>query len=199
MSELEQNTLEAVEKAGESRLNSAIAILVLLAATFMAVCNLKDGNIVQGMQQAQARSIDQWSYYQAKGTKQNIAEAFADQLELERDMLRDASPEQRAAIERKLLDYKRRVASYETEKKQIKHAAEAAERQYDELNVRDDQFDAAEACASIGIALFGVTALTRKRRLLAVGIAFAAIGIAFGLSGFLGWNLHPAFLSRILG
>jgi hypothetical protein len=63
----------------------------------------------------------------------------------------------------------------------------------------DDQFDAAEACLSIAIALFGVTALTQKRWLLGLGIGFASLGLALGLSGFLGLNFHPNFLARILG
>lgn len=33
----------------------------------------------------------------------------------------------------------------------------------DAMNVHDDPFDLAEACLSVGIALAGVTALTRKR------------------------------------
>jgi len=41
---------------------------------------------------------------------------------------------------------------------------------YDRLNVHDDQFDMAEALMSIGIALFGVTALTQKRALLVTAL-----------------------------
>jgi hypothetical protein len=37
---------EAVERASESRLNSIIALLVAITATFMAVCKVKEGNHV---------------------------------------------------------------------------------------------------------------------------------------------------------
>ena len=37
-----------------SRLNAAVAVVVALLATFMGVCKVKDDNIVQAMQQAQA-------------------------------------------------------------------------------------------------------------------------------------------------
>ena len=50
---------------------------------------------------------------------------------------------------------------------------------------------------SVSIALFGVTALTRKRKLLAVGIVFAGVGILFGLAGFFRWGLHPDFLTSL--
>ena len=46
MSEIADTINEAVEHASESRLNSIIAALVAIAATFMALCNVKDGNIV---------------------------------------------------------------------------------------------------------------------------------------------------------
>jgi hypothetical protein len=39
---------------------------------------------------------------------------------------------------------------------------------YNTLNVHDDQFDMSEALISVGIALAGVTALTKKKWLLAV-------------------------------
>ena len=50
----------------------------------MALCNVKDGNIVQAMAEAQASSVDAWSYYQAKGTKENLATATREQIELTR-------------------------------------------------------------------------------------------------------------------
>ena len=45
----------------------------------------------------------------------------------------------------------------------------------------------------------GITALTRKRRLLYVAWAFAGFGVLLGMAGFAGWGLHPAFLARLLG
>ena len=38
---------ESIESAGEGRLHTRVAILVAVAATFMALCNVKDGNICQ--------------------------------------------------------------------------------------------------------------------------------------------------------
>ncbi|MBC7588059.1 MAG: DUF4337 family protein, partial [Chitinophagaceae bacterium] len=80
MSELDETIQESVAHAGESRINSRVAIFVALTATFMAICNIKDGNIVQAMSQAQAHSIDSWSYFQAKSTKQSITENSVELL-----------------------------------------------------------------------------------------------------------------------
>src|SRR5215470_13852319 len=79
--------------AAHSRLNTWVAITVALLATFMGICKVKDDNIVQAMQQAQADKIDHWSFYQARNLRQEIAEATVVQLELARQSL----PASRAA------------------------------------------------------------------------------------------------------
>lgn len=56
MGDLDEKVTEAVEHSAESRLNSVVAILVAFAATFMALGNVKDGNIGQAMAQAQAKA-----------------------------------------------------------------------------------------------------------------------------------------------
>jgi hypothetical protein len=56
----------------------------------------------------------------------------------------------------------------------------------------------AEALISISLALFGITALTRKQQMFWVSGTFAALGVILGMAGFLGRNLHPDFLARLL-
>jgi Domain of unknown function (DUF4337) len=189
---------DAVDHARASKLNTAIAVLVSVSATFVALCNVKDGNIVQGMAQAQANSVDAWSYYQAKSTKQHFAEGMVDQITIQRDSMPGMSQDARAMLDRKITEYTAKGKQYETEKAKIKQSAEDFQKEYDRLNFHDDQFDMAEAGLSLSIALFGVTALTQKRWLLAVGIVFAVFGLALGVSGFLGYNLHPNFLAKLL-
>jgi hypothetical protein len=90
------------EHGGESRLNGFIALFVALVATFMALCNVKDGNVVQAMQQSQARAIDQWAYYQSKSTKQHIAENSAEILRAQLEMNPGLKPEVRARVEARI-------------------------------------------------------------------------------------------------
>jgi len=196
MADISETINEAVEHGSESRLNSIIAALVAIAATFMALCNVKDGNIVQGMAQAQANAVDQWSYYQAKGMKQNLAEATLDQLQLQRTMLTD--PKFAPMLDAKIAVYEKQVKKYEKEKIDIKANAEGQQKEYETLNLHDDQFDMSDACLSVAIALFGVTALTRKRWLLALAVIFMFFGVLFGLAGFFAWGLHPDFFAKFL-
>ena len=199
MSEVEEAAQKAAEGGEDSRLNSLVAVVVAFAATFMAVCNVKDGNIVQAMAQAQAHSVDAWAYYQAKGTKENLAQATAEQLTLERDVASGLAPEARALFVKRIDEYTAKAQLYASEKEKIKAQAEAFEHEYDALNVHDDQFDAAEACLSVSIALFGVTALTRKRWLFGFGAGLLGLGTVLGFAGFLKLGLHPDFLARLLG
>jgi len=188
MGEVDETVTQALEHARESRLNSIVAVLVALAATCMALGNIKDGNIGQGMTQAQAKTVDAWSYYQAKGTKQNIAEATYDQLVALRATTGGRA---NAELDKKIDSYREQAVKYEKEKATIKAEAEGYQKTYDELNLHDDQFDLSDAAFSVAIALLGVTALTQKRWLLGVAGVFLAIGVIFGLAGFLGWGIHP--------
>lgn len=199
MSEIDETIAEAVENAEKSHdaLNNLIAVLVALLATFMALCNIKDGNIVQAMSQDQAKAVDQWSYYQAKGMKENLAESVRDQLQLRKEQP-GLSPQESALLDQQIKKYEGVVAKYVKEKEDIKKTAEEAEKDYDRLNVHDDQFDMSEAAISISIALLGVSALTKKKWLVAVAVLFAGFGVLMGLAGFFGWGIHPDAFAKFL-
>ena len=61
-------------------LEGAVGVSVVLLATFLGICNVKDGNIVQKMQEAQAKQINKWGYYQARNIREGIYDATADIL-----------------------------------------------------------------------------------------------------------------------
>jgi uncharacterized protein DUF4337 len=186
MAELSETITEEIERAGESRLNSTVAILVALAATFVALASVKDRNLTLGMMQAQAKAVDTWNYYQAKSTKQNLAEATLDELVALKGL---TSPSGRE-LDKRIDDYRSQAGRYEHEKEEVKTQAEGYERRYEMLNARHDDFDLSDASMSVAIALLGVTALTRKRWLMGVAAVFLGIGVLFGMAGFLNWNLH---------
>ena len=193
MAELDEAATAALEQGGHSRLNSIVALLVAIAATLMALDNIKDGNVAQAMSQAQNHAVDTWSYYQAKSTKQNLAEATLDTLQAMRATAAPGAPGL-AELDKRIAAYQAQVIRYEKEKAEVKAQAEGYQAEYDRLNLHDDQFDLSDAGFSVAIALLGVTALTRKRWLLIVASVFLAVGLLFGAAGFLQWSLHPDFL-----
>jgi hypothetical protein len=198
MSDLAETIQGASESASESRLNTRVALMVSLSATFMALCNVKDGNVVQAMQLSQTKAVDSWSYYQAKSTKQNIANNTKEMLQLQMETEPGLTPESKALLAERVKKYDEQVKKYEKEKEDIKTEAEGYQAAYDEMNNHDDQFDMAEAGLSVGIALAGVASLAKRNPLFIVGCVFAGFGLLLGLAGFFKWNIHPDWLAKLL-
>jgi hypothetical protein len=189
MSDISETIQEPLEQATKSKINSRVALFVAITATFMALCNVKDGNIVQAMAQAQAHSIDAWSYFQAKSTKQAISENTLEILNVQ-------NPSNNQDLIRK---YTEQINRYEKEKNDIKAQAENFQKEYDDINLFDDQFDMTEALLTISIAMFGITALTQKKWLLYFSSIVSLLGILLGLAAFMKISLHSDFISKILG
>ena len=187
MADITETLQEPLEQAG--KINSKVALFVAITATFMALCNVKDGNIVQAMSQAQAHAIDSWSYFQAKSTKQSIAESSLQLLKLQQSL----------GSKELIVKYEEQIAKYEKEKTEIKHEAEGFQKEYDDINLFDDQFDMTDALLTISIAMFGITSLTQKKWLLYFASVVSLIGIILGITAFMKMSLHSDLMSKILG
>ena len=180
--------------AAKNRLNTRVALTVALLATFMGVCKVKDDNIVQAMQQAQADRIDHWSFYQAKNVREQMAQSTADQLRAQALAFpANAAPFQAAAVR-----YDSLAANERAKKEQVRKQAEQDQVTYDALNFHDDQFDLSDALAAIAISLLAVTSLTQKRWLYLLAMLAASIAVVMGLAGLLEWQLHSDLLARLL-
>src|SRR3954469_18312852 len=114
---MDVDPLEAAESDSHTRLNTWVAITVALLATFMGICKVKDDNIVQAMQQAQADKIDHWAFYQARNIRQDVAESTASTLTIQR---RAAATADRAAIDSSLARYAALVRDQATKKDSLR-------------------------------------------------------------------------------
>ena len=199
MADVTEIVPEAVEHARESRLNSYVALLVAITAVMMALCNIKDGNVVQAMSQAQAHGVDAWSYFESKSTKQHIAEDTADQFEFQLALSHGLAPGLHTQLQQRIAKYRAQAIAYAAEKDSIRKQAVSFTAEYDRLNVHDDQFDMADAAFSISVALYGITALTRRRWLLVMALLATLFGAFSGACGFLGASFHPSWLTGWLG
>lgn len=186
---------EAAQAKRKGRLNTVVAITVALLATFMGVCKVKDNNLVLGMQAAQSKSVDDWSFYQARNIRQLVGQAAADTL---RTQSLSASPNARAAYAKPIQSYQALADDQGLKKQQTQRDAQNDGRRYDALNFHHDQFDLSDALLSIAISLLALTALTQKKWLYALALVPTFFGILMGLAGLLGWGLHPDALTRLL-
>ena len=181
--------------ARSARLNAAVAVTVAVLATFMGICKVKDDNIVQGMQQAQADKLDHWAYYQARNLRQDVAAAAVTQLELAR---LGAPPASVQAYDTAIAKYGAVAADQAKKKDELKAQAEQDQKNYDALNYRDDQFDLSDALLAISIALLAVTALTGLWPLYWTALVPTFFGVLMGVAGLAALPIHPAALVRLL-
>jgi cytochrome c556 len=110
-----------------------------------------------------------WNYYQAKSSKQNLAELAASLPGVDQEK------------------YKSAVARYETEKGEIKKDAQKWEASSEEWNKKSEramhthhQWALATTAEQIAISLAAITLLTRRRWLLSATYVVAIIGFALG-------------------
>ena len=176
-------------------LNQCVAVTIALLVTFMGICKVKDDNIVQSMQQAQANKLDHWNFYQARNIREEIAKGTLVQLKL-------AAPSQPASEQ---ANYQKAIAQYEQlaadqarKKDELKAQAEQDQKDYDAANYRDDQFDLADALLAIAISLLAVTALTHLWWLYFLALVPTVFGLVMGLAGLTGWSIHPTVLIQLL-
>ncbi len=185
----------AEAKQSRGRLNALVAISVALLATFLGICKVKDDNLVQAMQQAQADKIDNYSWYQARNIREDIANATVAELTAQAAA---APPTAKAAYQEQIKAYQA-LAQDQAEKKKIQQAdAERDDKAYNDLNFHDDQFDLSDAMLALAISLLAVTALTQKRWLFVIAMFPTVFGVVMGLAGLVGWNIHPNSLTRLL-
>ena len=188
--------LDDVPPSGDNRLDRKVALTVALLASFMGVCKVKDDNIVQAMQQAQADKIDHWAFYQARNLRQEQAHTTLLQLRL-------------AALSRPAAEQDAHGGDYaaaigeleklEADQAKKKDAVQAQARQdqatYDALNYRDDQFDLSDAALALALSLLAVTTLTRQRWLYLAALVPTGVGVFYGAAGLFGLPFHPAWLT----
>ncbi len=181
-------------EGSNKRLNNMVAVTVVLFSVFLGLCNIKDGNIVQAMQQSKADAVDTWGEYQAARTKLHIDEGTLAQLAVIGPLARD-----QAAVAAQTARLTAQIAKYKAESPALQTKARGFEAAYDAMNYHDDQFDAADALTSIAVSVAAVAALSESFWVLVVGWVFGAFGVLMGLAGFFGWAIHPDFLAKLLG
>jgi hypothetical protein len=160
------------EKAEEQRekWTLSVALSTAFMAVLAAIAGLLGGHQVNEALIDQIRSSDQWSYYQAKGIKSEIA-AATDKLlhSLSTKPVDDSS--------------KASVAKYEKEKEVIKTNAEGYEKTSEEHLVKHVTLSKAVTIFQIAIALSAIAILTRKKMLWYVSIVLTIVGAYFLITG----------------
>lgn len=167
------------EHGGHSGMTNQIALFTAIIATVGALFGYMGGatQANAGLYKNNAaikktEASNQWNYFQAKSTKQSLAE-------LARDL---ASADQKAA-------YQAKVDRYEKEKNEIKAVADKLELEGANWDKRSDaemhqhhRWAQATTVLQVSIALAAIALLTRKKWLEGAMFAAGGIGLAVGVA-----------------
>jgi hypothetical protein len=175
---LEHAAAEGEPHGLAGRLAVATAIIATIGALFAYMAGLTQANAGLYKNDAAIKKTEasnQWNYYQAKSSKQNLAELA---IEL--------APDPRKAF------YVDEVKRYKVEKEAIKKDAEKFEHESDEFNKQSDEeihqhhrWAQATTALQISIALAAIALLTRSRQLQFGVYGLAGLGVVVGVLAWL--------------
>lgn len=184
-----------IPEAENKNLNRAVAVVVVVFGTVMAITSVKDDNIVQAMQLTKTEVVDTWAEYQANRLKRHISESALVQNQALRAV---ATPAMTTVMEGYEAKLKESIDRYEAKSNELFKKAKELEKKVEVLSFRDDQFDISEALLSMSLAIIGVSALIESWALFSFGVLAGGTGVAFSLAGFAGWNIYSGWLAKLL-
>jgi hypothetical protein len=190
--DLIESVTEGLEEREHKRdaWNIRVALTTSLLAVFAALSNLESE---QWTSEAillknsaiffQAKSSDQWSYYQAKKIKLHMSEK---QLRMETLVLKKSQ----ATIEKE--KFTKLIDKYNKQVKQIKHNAQDFEKQRDALNLESDAalrhhraFALSVVCFQIAIVLTSMAVMLRRSSLWYTSMGLGVFGVIAFINGFM--------------
>jgi hypothetical protein len=153
-----QELRESAEKAREDRSLAAVSLTMAALAVLVAVVSLLGHRAHTEEVVLQAKSSDQWSYYQAKNIREHEDELFADLAAIVATT--DAGA----------------MADIQEEARKLENEV-ALERK------RADRYDLAEVFLEIGLVITSITLLSGKRIFWHLGIVLSVVGVVVAVTG----------------
>jgi hypothetical protein len=165
--------------SGEMTL-SAITAAVL--AVLAAIGSLLSGHAVNQAILKQTQATDQWAYYQAKSTKQQLYEVGGKLIEALAPAPAAGTADARPATLRQFQEERDR---YDQEKEDIKKKAEHLEAESRHEFHKHHQFALGIACFQVGIVLASVSILVRIRAIYYLSLLAGSAGLVWVIMGLL--------------
>ncbi len=162
-----------------------LALTTVLLAVCATLSTFKGGGYSTRSLLSQTQASDQWAFYQAKSIKGYIYDMNRGQLQLDLKALGPKPPaDLKADYEKKIEDYGNKIATYDTEKKQIEAEARKLEGAREEAKKHSQGFGLAVIFLQISILLCSIAALMKKKPLWLLGSALGLVGIIYFFNGF---------------
>jgi Zn-dependent oligopeptidase len=167
------------------------AVAIAVFAMVLAICGLGGSNAGKDAVQNNVLASNYFNFYQAKNVRQTAIMLAVDEIELSR-LADPALPEAaKAALQKKLSEYKATIDRYESDpktdegKKELLVRAKTHEEIRDRALKQDPYFDYAEALLQIAIVLISVSIIASLPWLAFFGGSLGLIGVLLTVNGFL--------------
>ncbi len=131
----------------------------------------------------QAQASDQWAFYQAKSTKQQLNELAVDEFRLHLTSLPANSPA-KAEYEKAIAEHLAEIERYKAEKKEIEAKARSLEEARDNARLHGWPFGMAVIFLQVAVLLNSIAGLMRVKRIWWCAIPVGLVGLTFFADGF---------------
>lgn len=187
---------EDAAKQATEKFNNLVAATIALLATFTALAAIKGGNVAQNIQQAQVSSNDNWAWYQAVRTREDMA--TYELLRLNQLQRNHPARAEAARLAREITAQEAELAHIRERKDEVQHDATAADASVASLNVFDNQYDISTGLITIAMSLLAICVLAQTRWLYWFSLAPGGVGLIFGAAAMGGIPINVSLLTKLL-
>jgi Domain of unknown function (DUF4337) len=171
-----QELQEHAEHGHNNPSMAPVSLTMAVLAVLVAVVSLLGHRAHTDEVVQQAKSSDQWSYYQAKNIR-----AHEDDLFSELAAIMNSNDDGAATKFRE--KYVQEAERYKHDKDEIQNEARKLEGEVATERTRADRYDLAEVFLEIGLVITSITLLSGRRIFWHLGIVLSIVGIAVAVSG----------------
>jgi glutamine synthetase type III len=171
-----QELREQAEKAREDKSLAAVSLTMAVLAVFVAVVSLLGHRAHTEEVVLQAKSSDQWAYYQAKNIREHEDELFSDLAAV-------VSGNDAASMAKFREKAGQEAERYKREKEEIQDEARKLEQEVAMERSRADRYDLAEVFLEIGLVVTSITLLSGRRIFWHLGIGLSVVGVVVAVMG----------------
>jgi hypothetical protein len=171
-----QELQEHAEKAREDRSLAGVSLTMAVLAVLVAVVSLAGHRAHTEEVVLQAKSSDQWAYYQAKNIREHEDELFSD-------LTTFVTSSDAGAMAKFRDKFSQEAERYKHEKDAIQEDARKLEQEVALERNRADRYDLAEVFLEIGLVITSITLLSGRRIFWHLGIVLGVVGVIVAVRG----------------
>ena len=171
-----QELKEHAEHGHTNPTMAPVSLTMAVLAVLVAVASLLGHRAHTEEVVLQAKSSDQWSYYQAKNIRAHEDDLF-------NELAAVMNSNDAGGVSKFREKYAQEAERYKHDKDEIQNEARKLEAEVATERKRADRYDLAEVFLEIGLVITSITLLSGRRIFWHLGIVFSVVGVAVAVSG----------------